>query len=252
MQNERKISIGGMEYLFTYSYSGNKRAIAKLDGNIVQIKIPKWWPKNQVERTVENLEKRAISGIESGKWNSKTMKKIEFSEGQRIRIFGKEFLMVKKTGKKSSIKKTDYFTIIEIPGDFEFSKSVMKILTRELQPIVEKRVLVYNDAYLQAMVRKVRLRDTTSRWGSCSRDGKINLNFRLLFAPEEILDYVIVHELAHLKHKNHGAKFWELMDKIMPNHKERRKWLRENGHRIETRYATSSALPAQSFPNPRP
>lgn len=251
MQENKSITINNIEYTLIYSYSNNKKAVAKLDDKTIHIKIPKWWPKNQVERTITNLETRAIRGIENGKWVSKTMKKIEFTDGQRIRILGNEFLLAKKTGKNIAVKKTDYFTVIEIPEEVEFSKTVRKILTRELQPILEKRVFVYNDAYLQAMVRKVGLKDTISRWGSCSKNGNISLNFRLLFAPEEILDYVIVHELAHLKHKNHGDKFWELMGNVMPDYRERRKWLRENGHNIETKPAIFSVHPEQSFPDPR-
>ncbi len=76
------------------------------------------------------------------------------------------------------------------------------------------------------------------RWGSCTLRNEIRLNWHLILAPEEILDYVVVHELAHLPHKNHGAAFWRLVERFVPDWKERRKrlkawhipsWLRASG-----------------------
>ncbi|GBR48584.1 M48 family metallopeptidase [Gluconobacter roseus] len=77
------------------------------------------------------------------------------------------------------------------------------------------------------------LRDVRTRWGSCTRQGRIMLSWRLLMAPTGIRDYVIIHELAHLKHFNHGPHFWALVDSFIPDGRTGRlaaeRWLRENG-----------------------
>lgn len=76
------------------------------------------------------------------------------------------------------------------------------------------------------------LRDVRTRWGSCTKQGRIMLSWRLLMAPTEIRDYVVIHELAHLKHFNHGPDFWNLVDHFIPKGRTGRlaaeRWLREN------------------------
>ena len=74
----------------------------------------------------------------------------------------------------------------------------------------------------------VRITDARQRWGSCTHKGGLNFSWRLIQAPLEIVDYVIVHELVHLKQPDHSRKFWAKVDAIMPDYKRRRMWLREN------------------------
>ena len=68
-----------------------------------------------------------------------------------------------------------------------------------------------------------------TRWGSCSYHNKIHYSFRLLYAPKEVVEYVIVHELAHVKYKNHAPYFWAFVEKFVPDWKSKRKWLKEHG-----------------------
>ncbi len=76
---------------------------------------------------------------------------------------------------------------------------------------------------------KLKIGDPRSRWGSCSTRGTISLSWRLLLAPSEVMDYVIVHELCHMKQRNHSPHFWKLVESILPDLSARRLWLRENG-----------------------
>ncbi len=78
-------------------------------------------------------------------------------------------------------------------------------------------------------VTRVSLRDTQSRWGSCSVDGCINFSWRLILAPAAVLDYVVAHEVAHLVHMNHGPRFWALVEKLTAETEAPRRWLRQNG-----------------------
>jgi predicted metal-dependent hydrolase len=79
---------------------------------------------------------------------------------------------------------------------------------------------------------RVSIKEQKSRWGSCSRAGNLNFNWRLLLAPLPVLDYVVVHELAHLKEANHGPRFWALVAGVCPDHRVHRRWLREHGHEL--------------------
>lgn len=78
-------------------------------------------------------------------------------------------------------------------------------------------------------VGRITLRDTRSRWGSCSSSGALNFSWRLILAPEAVLDYVVAHEVAHLVHPNHGAGFWALVAELTPAVAAPRRWLRREG-----------------------
>lgn len=80
--------------------------------------------------------------------------------------------------------------------------------------------------------KKVLVKDTKSRWGSCSSKGTISLNWRLVMAPSQVIDYVIIHELAHTLQMNHSKEFWKIVEKYQPDWKENRTWLRKNGNRL--------------------
>ena len=77
----------------------------------------------------------------------------------------------------------------------------------------------------------VTIREQKTRWGSCSAKGNLNFNWKLVLMPQEILDYVVVHELAHRIQMNHSAAFWAEVGKILPDYKERRQWLKVNGQK---------------------
>jgi predicted metal-dependent hydrolase len=77
--------------------------------------------------------------------------------------------------------------------------------------------------------RSIRIGDQRSLWGSCSPRGTLSFNWRLVLAPLEVLDYVVVHELCHLRVPNHSARFWQLVERARPGWREQRDWLREHG-----------------------
>ncbi len=104
-----------------------------------------------------------------------------------------------------------------------------RIIAQDFLPAVKKRVEEVNAAHIRGTVKQVRLSYMHSKWGSCSSNGNISLSTRLLFAPEEVVDYVILHELAHLVEMNHSSRFWGIVERAMPGYKEQERWLKENG-----------------------
>lgn len=76
---------------------------------------------------------------------------------------------------------------------------------------------------------KITIKDTKSRWGSCTFQGNLNFCWRLILAPEEVLDYIVVHELCHRLEMNHSARFWAQVERVLPEYEKSREWLKENG-----------------------
>jgi predicted metal-dependent hydrolase len=96
-------------------------------------------------------------------------------------------------------------------------KEAEVLLGRRLQEISGRQALIY---------KNLKVKRLKTRWGSCSQDGIITLNYYLIQLPWELIDYVIVHELAHTRHLNHSRDFWNLVESIIPRAKERRKIIR--------------------------
>ncbi len=106
-------------------------------------------------------------------------------------------------------------------------------LAEEALKVIPERV-EYFAKVIGVTYGKITVRNQKTRWGSCSSKGNLNFNCLLMLAPPEVLDYVVVHELCHRKQMNHSKAFWLEVEKVLPNYKEVRKWLKEEGSQMIT------------------
>ncbi|MGE7370502.1 M48 family metallopeptidase [Neorhizobium sp. NPDC001467] len=97
----------------------------------------------------------------------------------------------------------------------------------DLEPLVARHA-----ATIGRPVRSVTMKDTRSRWGSCSWEGNLSFSWRIVMAPPEVIDYLAAHEVAHLKEMNHGPKFWALCRSLCPATENARKWLKQHGSQL--------------------
>ena len=91
------------------------------------------------------------------------------------------------------------------------------------------RKAAYYAARMGVTFHKITVRDQKTRWGSCSSKGNLNFNWRLVLAPVPVLDYVVIHELAHRREMNHSSRFWDIVGEMMPDYQIQRRWLRDHG-----------------------
>lgn len=110
----------------------------------------------------------------------------------------------------------------------EFHENEIKKYRKEAGKILSAKA-EYFGRNMKVSYERIFIKDQKSCWGSCSARKNLNFNWRLVLMPEEILDYVMVHELAHLKQLNHSPEFWRIVEEVLPDYKVRRKWLKENG-----------------------
>lgn len=90
----------------------------------------------------------------------------------------------------------------------------------------------YYASVMHVSYGRISIREQKTRWGSCSSQGNLNYNWRLIFAPEMVLDYIVVHELAHRREMNHSKAFYAIVESILPDYRQSQKWLREYGHTL--------------------
>ncbi|MGN0393128.1 MAG: M48 family metallopeptidase, partial [Bariatricus sp.] len=108
------------------------------------------------------------------------------------------------------------------------SEAEQRLYRDKARDIFEQKVSYYA-RMMGVSYGRIAIRDQKTRWGSCSGEGNLNFNWRLIFAPAGVLDYVVVHELAHRKEMNHSPRFWRVVEDTMPEYRKYQKWLKENG-----------------------
>ena len=109
------------------------------------------------------------------------------------------------------------------------------------KPIIEEKVRLFADK-IGVKYGKITIRNQKTRYGSCTAKGNLNFNCLIMLMPEKIIDYVIVHELCHIKEMNHSRRFWNEVESVLPDYKERRKWLKQNGNTLIERMVKGQEL----------
>lgn len=156
---------------------------------------------------------------------------ISFINGRTIPVFGRDTRLV--IDFDDELKRTK----IEFVGDDVLLvqtnlEDVSPRIVRFLKAEAKKRLTILAEekaAYIGKTVTQVSVRDTKSRWGSCSVDGSISLSWRLIFAPVAASDYVVAHEVAHLKHMDHSKAFWDVCESLSADYKTGKGWMRRQG-----------------------
>lgn len=110
----------------------------------------------------------------------------------------------------------------------------VKMLREKTRQLVTERVEHYAPI-IGVRYGQISIRMQRTRWGSCSSKGNLNFNCLLALVPSEVLDYVVVHELCHLKELNHSERFWSEVSNVLPDYKVQKKWLKDNGNNLIAR-----------------
>ncbi|MCB1556992.1 MAG: M48 family metallopeptidase [Alphaproteobacteria bacterium] len=169
---------------------------------------------------------------------------VPFAAGTVLPILGRPLKIdVQKAAMISKITLTDTALLVP-PGRASIETRIRRFLGEEarrtLTALAQEKA-----AAIGKPLKSVQIRDTKSRWGSCSADGRVCFSWRLIFAPWESLDYVVAHEVAHLVHMNHGPKFWALCAELSTDYAKGKQWIKAHGADL-LRYGEKSPAPAGS------
>jgi predicted metal-dependent hydrolase len=113
----------------------------------------------------------------------------------------------------------------------QIKEAVIRWMKKQTKQLVEQIVKTHSEKK-QLIPRTITIKTQKSRWGSCGVNNDININWLLIMAPKEVLEYVVVHELCHIKIKNHSSQFWALVAEHLPDYQKRRLWLKKQGRSL--------------------
>ena len=239
-QLDWQIKIGGKDFEVSRAEAKGRYASATVRGGVIMIRIPRRISKVRAESIFSEMLSRIKAQIESNpdKFMDYTPM---IRNGHQINVLGEKFRIMaaysaRKAARVSISPDTVYAELPDsIPPESRqeaLSEASRKAISRRIMPMLKERVGLINSRHFNVAIRQIRVRSSKHVWGSYShKDKRINLNFWLLLMPDEIIDYVIVHELAHARVRSHSKEFWDTVSSVLPDHKARRKWLRTNGPR---------------------
>lgn len=231
-------------YNITISYdlirSYRKTLGIKIDNNgNIKIFAPINISNSQID---EIINKKAKWIIEKSNQMIKIKQRLDkvYSDGKKILYLGDEYhlKLVKTKLRSPKISIEDKNIVISMPEDLMCDKQnqLIKDLLRNWYIERFRNVVIYSvekySAIIGVLPKNINIKEQKTKWGSCSSLNNINLNWRLIMAPIKIIDYVIVHELCHLKIMNHSKDFWNLIHSILPDYELRREWLKKNGYML--------------------
>ncbi|NLI93882.1 MAG: M48 family metallopeptidase [Peptococcaceae bacterium] len=194
------------------------------------------YAKNFLESHKELLLKHFLKHL--SKTNSKSPK--EYVSGEKFLYRGRNYPLLVEMSSGS-----EYFALFK--GSRIVASIPSTLLPDEQRPFIQKLIkewyigqaakllpeqVEYYSKLLNIPYKKLKIKDQKTRWGSCSNKGNINLNWRIIMAPNQVVAYVIIHELSHLRFMNHSKDFWKLVEQHLPDYKKWRKWLTENGKEL--------------------
>jgi hypothetical protein len=154
-----------------------------------------------------------------------------FCDGAVIPVLGTP-ITLRHVGGRGTV--TEAGSELQVHGDVPFMARRVK---QWLMAKVQAEIISLAEAFakqISVTIHHITLRDTRSHWGSCSYSGNLSFSWRLVFAPREVLAYVVAHEVAHLREHNHSVKFWKLVAEIYPDYQPCERWLKKHGKTLYT------------------
>ncbi|TAL68955.1 MAG: M48 family peptidase [Bacteroidetes bacterium] len=195
----------------------------------VTVRAPKRVPKKEILDFVKSKKNWIVEKQREAALKVRQARAKKFVEGEMFMYLGKQYplIITEETNYALKFSKGNFILHTKCqPTAYQiFINWYKKIAYKYLSQRIE-----YYSGISGIKYKNIKINSAQSRWGSCGLKGTINFTWRLLLASPNIIDYVVVHELAHMKELNHSPKFWSIVKSIYPDFLSARKWLADNGH----------------------
>jgi len=231
------IAIGENRYPVHIYYEKRHNARAYIGKRGIYIRIPQHLGQRERSHQLARLKGWAESTLRKNPERHRPRAPRQYHDGDTLVIGRRQYLIsvVHKDKKGCSARLRDgrieFFLSSRLPPERKpdvMATLISRCVAAERLPRLREKIEEINARTFRQELGRIAFKYNKSSWGSCSARGNINISTRLLFAPDDVLEYVCVHELAHLKELNHSARFWALVEKAMPDFREKELWLKEN------------------------
>ncbi len=235
---EKNIQVNNEEIKCTLSFSNRKSIALKVKEN-GQIII--YAPRGISPEYIDNIIKEKEQWIWNNIQKMKTLEKVHFFDkmslselknGSVLMFKGKSYnLQIFKLGRKNKVYFDGDFVIAyvkDIDNREELANLIEDFYREYARKVFEEKVKIFAEK-MQVSYGRISIKEQKTRWGSCSSKGNLNFNWKVVKAPEFVIDYLVVHELAHRKEMNHSDRFWNVVESTLPDYKKGKEWLKVNG-----------------------
>ncbi len=228
--------VGNVDLEVQVERTNRKRTISlQVKNNKLIIKTPRGVSKkilyDLIQRKQNWIKKRAILNIEE-----QNLKNREFIDNEKFYYRGNEYRLSLILGRKEAVKIEEGLLQVWYVDDHSIARSTIKRLLEDWYLKESTKVLKARTEELAQQMKVqpcgITVKNHNSKWGSCTPNNKISYNWRIIMAPDCIIDYLIIHELSHIIEPNHSKNFWYQVGNYCKDFKKKRKWLRENGHKL--------------------
>lgn len=230
MMQQRQVH--GIEYqLLTGSDRQTTDIVIERDGQIT-VRPPKWMTPEQVDETV--YSKRLWIYRNLAEWRDLNASHVvrEWVNGESFLYLGSQYRLQLVDEQDKPLKLKDgRFCLLRsvIDGGKEAAQEAFEQFYKDKGLVrISERVSYFADK-VGVVPGNVIIKDTGYRWAACLKNGDLQFHWKCLMAPLTIIDYIVVHELCHLHHRDHSVAFWNEVDKVLPDYRERKEWLRVRG-----------------------
>ncbi len=201
----------------------------KEDGRIV-VYAPYHTPNLEIERFIKEKQSWIVEKISEKEKLTKESEKA-FIPGEKFLYLGEWYpLELEKANNKSVPLKLSFGKFVLDQGHAAKAKHLFtQWYKREAKEKIARRVNYFSNR-LQLFPKGVKITSAKYRWGSCSRENRLSFSWRIIMAPLSVIDYVLIHELVHIKEKNHSKSFWSYVESIIPDYKRHRLWLKDHAY----------------------
>ena len=217
---------------YTLTRSKRKTIGLYIKGGILEIRAPLKCPQSEIDRLITEKENWITTKLAKSKKQTEQKQSFALNYGDTIIFRGENYPLIEKAGSRAGFDGESFYVPPKMDSDLIISACV-KIYTRLAKIHLAERVEVFAKQMMVSPTA-VKVNSAKGRWGSCSNRKSLNFSWRLIMADDDVIDYVVVHELAHIIEMNHSAKFWAIVENVLPDYMERKSRLRKLQKRLST------------------
>jgi predicted metal-dependent hydrolase len=198
----------------------------------VEVHAPLKMPESDIDKFVASKEQWITKYLAQSQVNAEQREAFRVNYGDTLTLRGAEYPLTVKSGTRAGFDGERFYLPPGLAPE-RIKAVVVQIYRRLARLFIAERVARYAEL-MGVSPSAVKISGAKTRWGSCSTKKSLNFSWRLVLAEDAVIDYVVVHELAHITEMNHSARFWEIIARVLPDYRERRKRLEELQRRLNT------------------